>query len=92
MKVVNKIYLTLFSKWFEITVLVFFNLLSVPVILSKWSTEEYGIWLLIQIVYGILYLPNMSLAEYVYNENFKKGKITKKYFLKYFFCFTFCNN
>ena len=46
--------------------------------MSKWSTEEYGIWLLIQIVYGILYLPNMSLAEYVYNENFKKGKNNKK--------------
>ena len=78
MKVINKIYLTLFSKWFEIIILIFFNILSVTVILSKWSVEEYGIWLLFQIVYGVLYLPNMSLSEYVYNENFKKGKNNKK--------------
>ena len=73
MKVTNKILLTIFSKWFEVLILTLFNILAVPIIISKWSIEEFGIWLLFQVIYGILYLPNLSINEYVYNENFKLG-------------------
>jgi len=77
MKLKKKIFITVVSKWFEITAMITFNLIAVPIFILKWGVENYAYWLLFQVSIGLIFLPNLSLSEYVYNKNFAAGKKKK---------------
>ena len=53
-------------------------ILSLPIYLSFWEVELYGIWVLIFSIVGFLKLPIFTYQEYLQNEFLKIGK-SKKY-------------
>ena len=62
------------ANWFNIINISLYNIISVPIILSKWDVETFGVWLLLNSIFTYLFLLNLSLEEFTYSENLKLGK------------------
>jgi len=62
------------ANWFSILNISLYNIISVPIILSKWDVEKFGAWILLNSILTYLYLLNLSLEEFTYSENLKIGK------------------
>ena len=73
MKTFKKIILTAAAIWSNSALLIVSNIATVPLILSKWSPEIFGIWLLIHAFRGTVGLPILAHQEYVFHENLKLG-------------------
>ena len=73
MNTFKKIIFTATASWSNSALLIVSNIATVPLILSKWSPEIFGIWLLIQAFRGTVGLPILAHQEYVFHENLKLG-------------------
>ena len=51
--------------------------ISLPIYLTFWDVEQYGIWVLIFSIVGFLKLPIFTYQEYLQNEFLKIGKLKK---------------
>ncbi|MDA8825395.1 hypothetical protein N9N39_01495 [Candidatus Pelagibacter bacterium] len=66
------------AKWSEMLIIIGVNILSVPIILSKWSMETFAAWILLQSVTAYINMPNLAYQEFVHNINLKLGHNKKK--------------
>ena len=73
MNTFKKIIFTATASWSNSALLIVSNIATVPLILSKWSPEIFGIWLLIHTFRGTVVLPILAHQEYVFHENLKLG-------------------
>ena len=73
MNTFKKIIFTATASWSNSALLIVSNIATVPLILSKWSPEIFGIWLLIHAFRGTVGLPILAHQEYVFHENLKLG-------------------
>ena len=82
MKKFKKIVFATFGKWNEIFLVTLFQIISVPIILSKWSAELLAVWVLLQTIMMLINLPFTSFSIFIYNENLKLGFKKKKHILR----------
>ena len=82
MKNFKKIVFATFGKWNEIFLVTLFQIISVPIILSKWSAELLAVWVLLQTIMMLINLPFTSFSIFIYNENLKLGFKKKKHILR----------
>jgi len=52
-------------------------IISLPIYLTFWDVEQYGIWVLIFSIVGFLKLPIFTYQEYLQNEFLKIGKLKR---------------
>jgi len=62
------------ANWFNTLNIFIYNIFSVPIILSKWEIEKFGVWILLNSIFSYLYLLNLSLEQFTFSENLKLGK------------------
>ena len=66
------------AKWFDIFFVVIFNIISVPIILSKWSIQTYAAWILLQGIIGYVNIFCNGMVDYIYSKNLQLGNKKKK--------------
>ncbi len=62
------------ASWVKILVTVITQIIFVPIYLSQWNVETYGAWLLLQALFGMGILLNLSVHDYVGFECLKLGE------------------
>ena len=75
---VKKFIISTSAKWFDIFALIIFNIISVPLIITKWSIETYGAWIVLIGVISYISIPYSGLHQYIYSKNLQLGKKKKK--------------
>ena len=78
MNIFNKILLSTFGRWFEILFLVLIQLISIPIIVTKWSSELLGVWVIFNTCLLFMNLPYLAQQDYIYNRNLKISLNSKK--------------
>jgi len=61
------------ANWSGIGITLISQLILVPIFLTYWDTTTYGAWILLQTVYGLIFLGNLAHHDYLYHENLKLG-------------------
>ena len=82
MKTIKKVALATLGKWSEIFLVVGFQIISIPIILAKWSSELLAVWILLQSLVALISLPFYSINFFIFNENLKLGSKNKSRILK----------
>ena len=75
---VKKFIISTSAKWFDIFALIILNIISVPLIITKWSIETYGAWIVLIGVISYINIPYTGLHQYIYSKNLQLGKKKKK--------------
>jgi O-antigen/teichoic acid export membrane protein len=70
----NRIFSASLANWIGIAVTLLTQIAFVPIYLSHWSADVYGVWLLLYAFMGLAGLIQSSHRDFIYYESLKLGK------------------